>query len=178
MAIDQWPARPLAVLESRQPLGLEAPPPLRDSVRVHADQGCDLPVGNPVGGQEHDAGSFDRPLGSGVGADSALQLGPFGAGDQQRRDRRHAELLVWRRAVSICQELTRGCTRNPQDNGALATQTRTSRRRCDGAFAQLRVPRRPTKTRHQLKTVRRTRSSAARAAWSAATDLDLTPAGG
>jgi hypothetical protein len=94
MAVDQRAARPLAVLESRQPLDRKAPSPLRDGVGVHGDQGCDLPVGNPVSGQEHDAGSFDRPLRGGVGADSAFQLDPFGIGDQQRRDRRHAALLV------------------------------------------------------------------------------------
>jgi hypothetical protein len=68
---------------------------------------------------------------------------------------------------------------DPQDSGALVTPDSQSRSRCDGDFAQLRVTRRPTKTRHQLKTV----MASTKRRWrelpgQRATDLDLTPAGG
>jgi hypothetical protein len=68
--------------------------------------------------------------------------------------------------------------RNPQDNGTLATQTHTSRRRYDDAFAQLRVPRRPTRTRTSTRQSGEHEAARRELPGQRATDLDLTPAGG
>jgi hypothetical protein len=90
VVVDQGAARPLAVLKASQPLGLEAAPPLGDGVLVHAHHGGDLAVGEAVGGQQHDPGTFGGPLRGGVGTDPALQFGAFLLGDGQGRHGRHA----------------------------------------------------------------------------------------
>jgi hypothetical protein len=51
VVVDQGAARPLAVGEADQAFGLEAAPPLRHGVLVHAHHGGDLAVGDAVGGQ-------------------------------------------------------------------------------------------------------------------------------
>ena len=90
VVIDQRAARPLAVGEAGQAFGLKAAPPLRHGVLVHGDHRGDLAVGDPIGGQQHDPGAFGGPLGGGVGADPALQLGAFGVGDRKGWHVRHA----------------------------------------------------------------------------------------
>jgi len=90
VVVDQGAARPRAVLQAGQALGLEPMPPVANGVLVHADDRGDLAVGDAVGGQQHDPGAFGGPLGGGVGADPALQLGAFGVGDGQGRHGRHA----------------------------------------------------------------------------------------
>jgi hypothetical protein len=90
VVVDQGAARPLAVIQASQAFGLEAAPPLGHGVLVHAHHGGDLAVGEAVGGQQHDLGAFGGPLGGGVGADPALQLGAFGVGDRKGWHGRHA----------------------------------------------------------------------------------------
>jgi hypothetical protein len=90
VVVDQEAARPLAVLQAGQAFGLEAAPPLRDGVLVHAHHGGDLAVGEAVGGQQHDPGAFGGPLRGGVGPNPALQLTAFGVGDRQGWHGRHA----------------------------------------------------------------------------------------
>jgi hypothetical protein len=90
VVVDQGAARPLAVGEASQAFGRKAAPPLRHGVLVHAHHGGDLAVGRAIGGQQHDPGAFSGPLWGGVGADPALQLGPFGVGDRKGWHGRHA----------------------------------------------------------------------------------------
>jgi hypothetical protein len=80
VVVDQGPARPLAVLQAGQSFGLEAAPPPRDGVLVHAHHGDDLTVGTPSA-----ASSTIRARSAarcGVGTDPAVQLGAFGIGDR------------------------------------------------------------------------------------------------
>ena len=79
----------LAVLQAGQAVGLEAVPPLRDGVLVHAHHGSDLAVGDAISGQQHDPGPPGGPLWGGVGTDPALQLGALGVGDPKRWHGRH-----------------------------------------------------------------------------------------
>ena len=85
VAVDQWAARPRAVLQAGQTLSLEATPPVAHGVLVHADHGGDLAVGDTLGRQQHHPCPLGGPLWGGVGTHPALQFGPFTIGDAQGR---------------------------------------------------------------------------------------------
>jgi len=90
VAVDPGAARAACVLQPGQPSSNEPLAPGRHALLVDADLPGDLPVGNPVSGQQDDACPAQGTLGGGVCPQAPFQLRALLGGDLQRRHPRHS----------------------------------------------------------------------------------------
>src|SRR5215210_8436050 len=95
---ERWSARAWSILQSAQPLLVEALAPLTDRLGCGVKPPCDLLVGGSLGGQQHYPGAYHLPVGSGVGAGSFVEDGAllFGRLDAVRALGGHPFSLLWR----------------------------------------------------------------------------------
>jgi hypothetical protein len=96
VVVDAGTARAAAVLQALEPLAGESAPPGGDRIGPDADLGCDLPVGDAVGGQQDDARPAQGLLAGGMSTRAAFQFGPLSVGDNQRWQSGHRWPLRYR----------------------------------------------------------------------------------